>query len=82
MTKNKKNTVSFLATRSIASGSKKSPEKLNEQWRSRIKYNLANLEDTKHIILEDFLSYFLENENGWQMHVEASALAPFRNEEK
>jgi hypothetical protein len=59
--KNKKNTASFLATRTIASGSKESPAKLEDQWRSCIKYYLANIEDTKHVGLEEFIQYFLEN---------------------
>jgi hypothetical protein len=58
---NEKNTESFLATLSIASGFKEAPEEREDQWRSHIKYYVANSEDTKHIELKDFLSYFLEN---------------------
>jgi hypothetical protein len=57
---NKTSTTSFLATLSITSCFKEAPEKLENQWRSCIEY-VANLKDTKHIELEDFLCYFLEN---------------------
>ena len=59
--KNKKNTASFLATISIANGSKKEPEALQAQWRSALKYYLKTIQDTKDIDIEDFLSYFLQN---------------------
>jgi hypothetical protein len=49
--KNKNNTASFLATQCIATGSKDSPENLEERWRSRIKYYLRNLDDMKNFLI-------------------------------
>lgn len=59
--KNKKNTASFLATISIANGSKEAQAGLEDQWRSSIKYYLKTSGNTAEIDIEDFLSYFIQN---------------------